>query len=106
MSVWKLFKGEKLLAKIEQNDSDFPWLYGEFYPEKSFEEVRVLFDRAAYFNDKEDWESPESEEAFKAIDDLSLRIVDVSRNVEYEHVLLNIDGNEVGWRCYSDKHDD
>ena len=54
-------------------------------PEPKFEKYRILFDRVAHFNNIEDWESCESEEAFKAIEDLSLRIVGTTRNIEYEY---------------------
>jgi hypothetical protein len=102
MKIWELYKGDILLGKINQNDSDFPWFYGEFYPEEAFEKYKSLFERTAHFSEIEDWESEESENAFQAVDDLRLKIIDTTDSTEYEHVLFNVEGSDVSWRCYSD----
>lgn len=42
--VWRLVRGDELLAELVVIGGNFPWLNAEVRPEAGFAEVRPLFD--------------------------------------------------------------
>jgi hypothetical protein len=64
--VWLLRSGGKVVAELQVNDSDFPWLLAHVVALPGFEELRPLFDEELR------WLDPESDEG------LSLRDTDRS----------------------------
>jgi len=42
--VWRLVRGEELLAELVVTDADFPWLNARVRPAAGFAGVRSLFD--------------------------------------------------------------
>lgn len=44
-SVWELGRGDMVLARLEEYDADFPWVYCRFAPSDAFEPFRHYFIR-------------------------------------------------------------
>jgi len=60
--VWRLVRGDELLAKLVVTDADFPWLNARVRPAAEFAGVRPLFDdelrRLEYLDEEpEQWEA-------------------------------------------------
>jgi hypothetical protein len=47
-SIWNLKQGNTLLAMLEENDQDFPWVYCRLIAQPEFEPYRNLFTRLDY----------------------------------------------------------
>ena len=96
---WQLLRDGVIFADIEQTDTDFPWLYGTLTPRVEFAQYATLFAAAQKFLDRDEFDTPESDAAFKAIFDLGLSIRDVDDNEMFDEVMINLDGTEASWRC-------
>lgn len=46
ISVWELRRGDTVLARIEERDRDFPWVYCRFQASPDFEPFRHYFVRS------------------------------------------------------------
>jgi len=60
--IWRLYRGDELLADLVVNDADFPWLYALVQPYDGFAEVGPLFaEELRLLEDSDDhpgaWES-------------------------------------------------
>ena len=99
MDVWELYQGDVLLGRITMTDSDFPWRYGTLSPTTAFASVKPLFDAAQVYIDADDYESPESDAAFQALQVLGLSIRDVDSDEYFSEMLIWIDNLDASWRC-------
>jgi hypothetical protein len=43
--VWELRRGDVVLARLDEYDQDFPWVYCRFQPSEAFEPFRHYFIR-------------------------------------------------------------
>ncbi len=99
---WQLLRGGVVIADIEQNDSEFPWFHGVLLPTPAFVDFAPLFQAAQVFAEREEFDTPESEAAFVAIDELHLSIRNVQEDTIYNKVMLNVTGSDISWRCHGD----
>jgi len=111
--IFRLYKGNQLLATLREQRIDFPWRFCSFEPTKRFAPYKGLFD---------EWDRLSSEEAENDIDhDHRLRriqaMIDRWRLVIKEvytpatfvpgrtytrpitDVVINITGDRCAWRC-------
>jgi len=94
--VWRLYRGDELLADLVVTGGDFPWLVARVEPKPGFETVRHLFADELRWTDGAD----EDEGAWAAAYDriratVSLSYPDGGAVPEF---LLHIDGDEAWWR--------
>ena len=82
------------LSKIGERDS---WLCGTFEPNGSFEEVRHLFDTQSYYANNDDFDDPMYEEVSIKIDDLELKVVNVSDPKLSMEVAITFEGHLAEW---------
>ena len=99
METWELYQDNVLLGQIAMTNSDFPWRYGTLLPTAAFASVKPLFDAAQVYIDADDYESPESDAAFQALQALGLSIRDVDSDEYFSEVLIWIDNLDASWRC-------
>jgi hypothetical protein len=94
--VWRLVRGDELLAELVVNGGDFPWLNAEVRPEAAFAEVRPLFDDEIRRADLMDEEPEEWEAAYLRVRAVVRLLAPDGRPVP--EFLLYIDGAEAWWR--------
>ena len=102
--VWRLYRGEQLIAELVVTDHDFPWLNARLEARPGFEALRPLFDEEvrraeAVEDDMDAWEA-----AYNRIREaVSLAAPDGRRVPEF---LLHIEGEEAWWRWSDEPFDD
>jgi hypothetical protein len=99
--VWRLYRGEDLVADLVVTGGDFPWLQARVEPRPPFDEVQELFAEDLRLMDRDD---PEGVAAWEAVQDrirqtLVLEYPDGGRIPEF---LLHIE-NESAWWRWSDE---
>src|SRR4051812_14727467 len=94
--IWRLYRGDELVADLVVNDADFPWLYAAVRPYDGFAGVAPLFaDELRLLEDGED-NSDAWEKAYAAIrSTVELRYPAGGHVPEF---LLHIEEDRAWWR--------
>jgi hypothetical protein len=94
--VWRLVRGDELLAELVVNGGDFPWLNAEVRPAAGFAEVRPLFDDEIRRADLMDEEPEQWEAAYRRVREVVRLLAPDGQPVP--EFLLHIEGAEAWWR--------
>ena len=102
--VWRLVRGETLVAEIHISDGDFPWLSGRFAPTDAFREVQALFEEELTLVDSErEADTDAWESVYQQIND-TLRLIDPEGTPAAEF-LLHIKGEDAWFRWIDEPFD-
>jgi hypothetical protein len=94
--IWRVVRGDEVLADLVVTDGDFPWLTGEVRPGAGFAEVRQIFDDESRWADVMDQEPEQWEAAYHRVRAaVSLVAPDGCPVPEF---LLHIEGARAWWR--------
>jgi len=55
-AVWRLWRGDREIARLTVLEADFPWVRASIEELPDFEPYRVLFEAQEQADDAEDWE--------------------------------------------------
>src|SRR4029077_11921951 len=88
--VWRLVRGEELLAELVVTDADFPWLNARVRPAAGFAGVRLLFDDELRRLEDHDEEPEQWEAAYRSICEVVRLLAPDGRAVA--EFLLHIEG--------------
>jgi hypothetical protein len=96
---WQLELGDKVIARIDADEYDFPFTYGRLVDSPAFERFR------RYFTDDNDWpdDDPQLEALCGEVHDQGCFILrEMPTGVAYRGVCLNHDGEQVVWFRHGD----
>jgi hypothetical protein len=94
--VWRLVRGDELLAELVVTDADFPWLNARVRPAAGFAGVRPLFDDELRRLEDLDEEPEQWEAAYRSIREVVRLLTPDGRAVA--EFLLHIEGENAWWR--------
>ena len=101
--VWKLYRGDELIADLVLAGGEFPWLNARVNPHSGLEEVRELFAEELRRLDHIDDDMDGWEAVYGAIrSTVSLRYPDGREVPEF---LLHIDADQAWWRWSDEPFD-
>ena len=89
-------RGEQLLGVLLLKTPDFPWLFCDFTPTPAFEDVRSYFDDELKLLEADAMDA--WERAYKRVNSLGLRLIDVENEKDVGEFILHIRGNEAWFR--------
>lgn len=96
---WQLELGTEIIARIDADEYDFPFTYGQLVDSPEFERFR------RYFTDDNDWLEEDQElEALcgEVLDRGGFVLREVPSGVVYQGVCLNHNGRQVVWFRHGD----
>lgn len=94
-SIWKLRRGDDVIAELVVTGEDFPWLHATVRPGAGFEALRPLFDDEVRLSEDDD-DADAWEAAYDRIRQAVGLIAPDGRAVP--EFLLHIDGEDAWWR--------
>jgi hypothetical protein len=94
--VWRLYRGDELVAELVVTGADFPWLNATVRATPAFDELRPLFLEELRLLDRLD---PDAE-AWEAVYDRVRQEVSLERpdGFAVPEFLLHVDGEDAWWR--------
>jgi hypothetical protein len=98
--IWRLHRGDELIAELHVTDSDFPWLIARVEARPGYATVRPLFDEEIACMKRELAGDPDGTDAWEAAYRrirAAVRLTDPDGK-DVPEFLMHIEDDEASWR--------